>query len=91
MELFNEVVKVKRIRSGTVNNDGQEAIGLYQVAKFIGNSETLNNLIGNQQVLQMAKRLTFPLNTARRRKHEADYTPPQTRQAAQSMWLKLDL
>ena len=34
--------------------------------------------IGNQQVLRMAKRLTSPLNTARRRKHDSVVSAPQT-------------
>lgn len=60
VELVNDALRKK-----TFTNDAPA--GRFQFAKFVGASETPNNLIGNKEILKIAGRLNSPSNTAKRR------------------------
>ena len=84
-ELLNHVVKKKK------KDEEEEPAGRFQFAKFIGSTDTPNNLIGNVDILKIAKRLTEPSKTAKRQIQEPIASPPLTRQAAKKKWLRLDI
>lgn len=75
IELLNDALKKKKkkgINTGRAQvskeeeegEDGDEPVGRFQFAKFIGSSETPIDLIGNSDVLKIANRLNNPTGTA---------------------------
>lgn len=60
VELLNDSLRKKTLAE-------EAPTGRFQFAKFIGASETPNNLIENKEVLKIAGRLNEPLKTAKRR------------------------
>ena len=56
-ELLNHVMKKKQKKNKTKRRRRNQR---FQFGKFIGSTDTPNNLIGNAEILKIAKRLTTP-------------------------------